>query len=91
MVKDVEPAAAVILYGSRARGEAGRWSDWDLLVVVEGDVTFNRRAAIWDRLTDLSLELKDSPVISALVVSRRDVETKRLSVLRNALREGIEL
>lgn len=87
MVKDVEPDARVILYGSRARGEARRWSDWDLLVVVDGDVTFDRRAAIWDRLTDLSLDLVDSPVLSALVVSRHDVETRRLSVLR----EGIEL
>jgi hypothetical protein len=40
---------------------------------------------------DLSLELEDSPVLSALVVSRHDLETRRLSVLRNALREGIEL
>jgi len=27
---------AVVLYGSRARGEAEAWSDWDLLVIAEG-------------------------------------------------------
>ncbi len=27
---------AVVLFGSRSRGEAGEGSDWDLLVVVEG-------------------------------------------------------
>jgi predicted nucleotidyltransferase len=28
---------AVVLFGSRARGEAGPESDWDLLLIGEGD------------------------------------------------------
>ncbi|TAK34941.1 MAG: nucleotidyltransferase domain-containing protein [Chloroflexota bacterium] len=27
---------AVVLFGSRARGDAHEWSDWDLLVIAEG-------------------------------------------------------
>ncbi len=38
-VRAIEPDAEVILYGSRARGDAEADSDWDLLILVDGPVS----------------------------------------------------
>jgi len=40
---DVEEIVGIILFGSVARGEADRSSDIDLLVIVEGNLTYGRR------------------------------------------------
>ena len=34
-IREVEPTAQIILYGSRARGDAREDSDWDVLVIVD--------------------------------------------------------
>ena len=34
-VRNSEPDASIILYGSRARGDAREDSDWDVLAIVE--------------------------------------------------------
>ncbi len=36
----------VILFGSRARGNFSRDSDWDLMVVVKGDLTRERKRSL---------------------------------------------
>jgi hypothetical protein len=37
-VQTIEPEAQILLYGSRARGDAQPDSDWDLLILIEGTV-----------------------------------------------------
>src|SRR5215213_8416839 len=69
-VRAVEPEAAVILYGSRARGDAAPDSDWDLLVLVDGRVDGDRERRIHDRLYDLELETE--AIFVALVHSRAE-------------------
>lgn len=92
-IHEVEPGARVLLFGSRARGDAGHWSDWDLLVIVEGPVSFAREAAVWRRLYDVSLEFEDIPFFNATVVASSDVarRSEAPGLLRNAVREGIPL
>jgi predicted nucleotidyltransferase len=41
-VQEIEPAAEIILYGSRSRNEETSESDWDLLILVDGDVDDGR-------------------------------------------------
>ncbi len=36
----------VVLFGSRARGDAHDDSDWDVLVITSSDIPFNRRQSI---------------------------------------------
>lgn len=37
-IRSVTPEAKVILYGSRARGNAKEDSDWDILVILDKDI-----------------------------------------------------
>lgn len=64
-VHAVEPAARIILYGSRARGDAQADSDWDLLVLLDGSVDAERKRTVSHRLYELEWETGNvlSPVI----------------------------
>jgi predicted nucleotidyltransferase len=80
------PDADVILFGSRARGEAGPESDLDLLVI---EPDFNQRMEEYARLRR---ELRGLDVgIDLLVYRRREAEKWRSvpgSFLHRALGEG---
>lgn len=56
-VHEVEPTAQVLLYGSRARGEARADSDWDILVLSRKDkLTFKEEEQFMDHIADLMVE-----------------------------------
>jgi len=91
-VHSVLPDAEVILYGSRARGEATRESDWDILVLTDAAVTFDRERQVWHKLDALSLEVAE--VISAMVYNHQDWQNPLTAVtpyFANVSREGITL
>ena len=76
----------ILLFGSRARGTDNRWSDVDLLVVME-EVADKRQAAVEMRRT-----LSDLPVSKDVIVTTPEEIARRGhlvgTVLRAALREG---
>lgn len=47
-------AEQILLFGSRARGEAGPDSDWDFYVLIDGDLTFAQRQQL---VTEIKREL----------------------------------
>ena len=65
----VVPGAEVILYGSRARGNARTDSDYDLLVLVDGEVDWRLEDQIRQRL--YPLELATGAVLTVHAYSRR--------------------
>ena len=78
--------ARILLFGSRARGTDNRWSDVDLLVVME-EVADKRHAAV-----EMGRVLSDLPVSKDIIVTTPDEIARRGhivgTVLRAALREG---
>ena len=67
-IHEAEPGAEIILYGSRARQEAGSESDWDFLVLVDGAMSEARADAIRHRLYEI--EWESGEVLCAVVRSR---------------------
>lgn len=76
----------ILLFGSRARGEAGPWSDVDLLVVLP-EVAHKREAAV-----EILRTLGDLPIAVDIVVTTPEELARRGrmngDMLRTALREG---
>ena len=73
VVCELEPDAEIILFGSRARGDAGTESDWDFLVLVDGFVDDDRTDKIRHRLYEL--EWEHGEVLSCIVRSRQEWQT----------------
>ena len=91
-VARVDPRADVILYGSRARGDARPDSDWDLLVITEEPVDRAREDDI--RSAVYELELETSAVLTLIIHPRHEWDDRVLEAFpfsRNVVREGVLL
>ena len=71
-VLQLEPGARVVLYGSRARGDATSDSDWDFLVLLDGQVDNSRVGRIRTRLYDI--ELESDQIISSVILDEQEWE-----------------
>ena len=78
-IHSVAPGAEVILYGSRARGDAGPISDWDFLILVDKPLDRNRIVELKNCIYDL--ELETDTVLSSIVRTRDEWNSPRYSVL----------
>ena len=45
-IKRIDPKAKVVLFGSRARGDAKKDSDWDLLILIHNQNIREKRGLI---------------------------------------------
>ncbi|MGI9159177.1 MAG: nucleotidyltransferase domain-containing protein [Saprospiraceae bacterium] len=61
----------VILFGSRAWGKPHRWSDWDFLVVVQGEYDWRFERAVSDIMTDIDLDF--DVITHPVVVSKQEL------------------
>jgi len=69
-VREVEPDAEIILYGSRSRGGADLESDWDFLILVDGVLSDERTDSIRHRLYEI--EWESGEVICSIVRNREE-------------------
>ena len=82
--------AEVILYGSRARGDFGEESDWDVLVLTSGRLTNKAEADLRDRIYDIELEHAQS--LSTIILDKATWDHWEVMPLhRNVTKEGVAL
>jgi uncharacterized protein len=88
-VKEIDPKAEVILYGSRARGDEQPDSDWDLLILVNSKADLNYEMVFRHKLFELELELEES--FSVTVHNKNEWKLKYwvTPLYQNITREGV--
>ena len=75
IANQIHPDSEIILYGSQARGDSSEYSDWDLLILLnQTNIPFEQETKIMDDYYEL--ELSENIVISPLIYTKRDWNTK---------------
>ncbi|MCX6353264.1 MAG: nucleotidyltransferase domain-containing protein [Bacteroidetes bacterium] len=87
-----DAGAEIILFGSHARGEAGKNSDWDILILLnQPNVTRVTEKEFMDELFEVELEVGES--ISTFVFSKKDWEQRHsvTPLYQNIKRDGVRI
>jgi predicted nucleotidyltransferase len=91
-IRSVVPDAKVILYGSRARGDASADSDYDLLVIFDEDNTLDLRRRIRHELFPIELETDHVLTLNAYSISEWSRPMFQVTpFFKNVEREGVLL
>lgn len=80
-----------IIFGSRARGDARKDSDWDILILTDYPVTTEIEGSFRNNLFDVEIETGE--VFSTFIYEKKIWNTKhRVTPLyRNIKREGVRI
>ncbi len=91
-IKKHDPEADVILFGSRARGQAQPESDWDILILINKPKKDRSVENLYRNIL-FQLELEIGEPISTLIYSKKDWENIYIStpLYNNIKNEGITL
>ena len=92
LVNETAPAAEIYLYGSRARQNATKISDWDLLILLNlKNISFGIETRFMDDFYDLEVETGE--IISPLIYSKSDWDENHsiTPLFENIQKEGIRL
>lgn len=89
-IRRIVPDADIILYGSRARGDAHEYSDYDILVLVDQPVN----VALKDRILAniYPLELETEAMLTVVTYNRRQWESspyRDMPFHNNVERDGV--
>jgi len=89
-VNEIDNTAEVILYGSRARGDNKRDSDWDVMILLKRN-NVDKRIEQTFRHNLFDLELEIGVPISVFVYSKHDWEGKYsvTPLFKSIRKEGI--
>ena len=91
-IHGTDPSAEAYLFGSRARGDNREDSDWDILILIDGErVTYEIDKKFLDGLYDMELEI--GQVITPFVYTKKQwYGPMSFSPLyKNISKEGIKL
>ena len=87
-----DPDSEIYLYGSQARGDAHKLSDWDLLILLSlNNISFSLETNLMDQLYEL--ELETGQIISPLIYSKKDWEDNHsfTPLFENIKKEGVKI
>jgi predicted nucleotidyltransferase len=90
-ISEIDPTAKVILFGSRARGDERKDSDWDILVLTGYPVDLEKERKFRNHLYDLELETGEPFSLFAYSESDWNSRQKITPFYFNVLKEGVEL
>jgi len=91
-IRQVVPDADVILYGSRARGDATEYSDYDILVLTSGSADIPVHEKMIESI--YPLELDTGAVLTLVIYNRQQWHTplyRAMPFHKNVDREGVLL
>ena len=92
LVDKTAPDSEVYLYGSRARGNAKSFSDWDLLILInKSNVSYDFETKFMDEFYELELETGE--IFSPLIYAKNDWNSNYsiTTLFENIKREGVKL
>lgn len=91
LVKEIDPTADIILYGSRARGDEFPESDWDLLILVNSETDIEYERTFRHRLYDIELELGEA--FSVFVYNKKEWKLNHwmTPLYHNIAKEGVKI
>jgi predicted nucleotidyltransferase len=90
-IRALDPKAMVILFGSKARGDSKKDSDWDVLILTDYSDSYTIEDSFRDTLFDLELETGET--FSIFVYNKKDWNTRHkvTPLYRNIKKEGVRL
>jgi predicted nucleotidyltransferase len=90
-ISEIDPSAKVILFGSRARGDERKDSDWDILVLTSYPLDLEKERKFRNHLYDLELETGEPFSLFAYSESDWNSRQKITPFYFNVIKEGVEL
>ena len=89
-LEHIDPNIEIILFGSRARGDFGKESDWDILIVTSLHLEKEEKRLIRDVIFDIEIEIEEP--ISTIIYTKEEWETYEItSLYQNIKTEGVRL
>ena len=91
-ITETAAGVEVILYGSHARGEAGKYSDYDLMVLVDGPVNMALEEKIIDKI--FPIELESQEVLTLIIYNKQQWNSplyRAMPFHKNVDRDGVIL
>lgn len=91
-IKNIDPSAEIVLYGSRARGDAGAESDYDLLIITDKEATLEREDVFRQQL--FPIEIETGAVLTVFLINRREWDSPLFNAMpfyQNVKKDGVLL
>lgn len=91
-IKKIDPTVTVVLYGSRARGDAQPDSDYDLVILSDAETSLKKEDLFRQQVYEI--ELETGAMLSVFLFSNKDWQSplyKAMPFCRNVEKEGVIL
>ena len=89
-LKHIDSDIEIILFGSRARGDFSKGSDWDILILSSVNLDKEEKRLVRDVIFDIEIEIEEP--ISTLIYSKEEWEAFEITPLyQNIKSEGVLL